>query len=197
MRSLLRLRLIVPVLCGIASSAPARSVRAGDEFSTPAAAVRDDGDRTPRVFLTLAPGLSNLQLLGMASFTVEVATWQVSVRALLADGLDFDLSPTESVYDYALSIGKAWHRGGRTTYLSGGMGWATTVRRGKFLYKEDEGFGTLVYEELGGHGLAFAFEAGLAWDARFGGIGLALVGDLNGQLPALGIAAILRLGKTR
>lgn len=197
MRSVLLLRLIVPVVCGIALSAPARPVRAGDDFSTPAAAVRNEGDSAPRVFLTLAPGVSNLEFLGMASFTVEIATWQLSLRGLLADGIDFDVSPTESVNDYALSIGKAWHREARTLYVSGGMGRATTVRRGAFLHKEDEAFGTSVYEELHDRGLAFAFEVGVAWDARFGGIGLAMVGDINGQLPALGLAVTLRLGKTR
>jgi hypothetical protein len=190
---------VVLAICAAVSLIHAASAVAAGESSTASGpgAVPTDPGPAPRIFVTLAPGVSSLELLAMASLTIEISTLQLSVRALTADGLSFRTSPTEGVDEYAVLLGKAWHRKVATLYAQGGLGRASTLRRGKFLYTEDVGFMGDVYEGLPGKTWAFAFEAGIDWSARFAGIGVALVCDVNPQLSMVGLALTLRAGMTR
>jgi hypothetical protein len=186
---------ILATLAALALFLAATSARAG-EPSTPGlnSATVLTVDRTSRMFVTLAPGFSNLEFLGMAGLTVAVGGWQVTARALISDGLDFEVSPTESVNDVGLLFGRSWLWNGTRIYAQGGPVLANTVARGAFLYKEDEGFGTDVYEKLRRQTLGLGVEAGVAWDGANGGIGLAVVGDLNNEVPMFGLALTLRFG---
>ena len=140
--------------------------------------------------------MSNLQLAGAANLTVEIMNIQLSARWLWADGLDFDASPTESIEERAVLLSRTWRSGSRTFYLGGGLARVSTERRGAFLYREDSPLQTAIYESLRGNSWGFPFEAGVAWDRRFGGIGFALIGDLNGQLSTGALVLTLRVGKT-
>ena len=146
------------------------------------------------MFVTLAPGFSNLEFLGMAGLTVAVGGWQVTARALISDGIDFEVSPTESVNDIGLLVGRSWLLNGMRLYAQGGPVRANTVARGAFLYKDDEAFRTEIYEKIQRQTLGLGVEAGVAWDGSNGGIGLALVGDLNTEVPMFGLALTLRFG---
>jgi hypothetical protein len=174
----------------------APDARAADQISTPSPS--DSGERpSVAAFACLAGGLSSVQLTGTAGLTVEVASWLVSARAGLSGAVDFDVSPTEQVEEYGVLVGKAWHRGSRTAYLLAGLGRADTQRRGAFLYKEDEGFGTSVYQKLSDRGWGVPLEAGLAWDGSTTGLSVALVGNVNTRLSLVGIVLGFRFGKLR
>jgi hypothetical protein len=141
--------------------------------------------------------VSNLQLAGAASLTVEIAHFQLSARWLWADGVDFDVSPTESIEERAVLLARTWRSGSRTLYLGAGLARVSTERRGAFLGFEDSPLQTALYESLRANTWGFPLEAGVAWDARFGGIGFALIGDLNSELPMGALVLTLRVGKTR
>jgi len=133
----------------------------------------------------------------MASATLALRGWQLSARALIADGLDFAVSPTESVAEVGLLVGRTWHAGSTSIYAQAGPIRASTVTRGKFLYQEDSAFETKVYEEIDRQNLGLGLEAGISKDGSIGGIGVAVVADLNASLPMLGVTLTFRLGNLR
>lgn len=141
--------------------------------------------------------MSTLQLVGAASLAVELTNTQLSARWLWADGIDFDASPTESIEERAVLMSRTWRSGARTLYLGGGLARVSSERRGAFLYREDSPLQTAIYASLRANSWGFPFEAGVAWDGRFGGIGFALIGDLNRELPMGALVLTLRVGKTR
>jgi hypothetical protein len=202
-----RFAVFATVILGPVGALPASPASAGGEVSTPTTSATPaapsppppaatlplpPSESPPRIFLTLAPGLSNLQLAGAANLTVEIANIQVSARWLWADGVDLDVSPTESIEERALLLARTWRRGSRTLYLGAGLARVSTEKRGAFLYREDSPLQTAIYESLRANTWGFPFEAGVAWDRRFGGIGFALIGDLNSQLPLGALVLTLR-----
>jgi hypothetical protein len=123
-------------------------------------------DRASRFYVTLGAGISSQEFLGMASATLALRGWQLSARALIADGLDFAVSPTESVAEVGLLVGRTWHAGSTSIYAQAGPIRASTVTRGKFLYQEDSAFETKVYEEIDRQNLGLGLEAGSPRTAR-------------------------------
>lgn len=168
---------------------------ANDQSSPPGA--EGSGEYSTRVYLTLAPGLSNVGLMGLAGVTVEAWSYQLSARASLASELSLEVSPNESFQEYALLAGKVWRRGSRSFHVAAGIASTESTRRGKHLGQSDDMNGGEEYEELRGDSLGLPMEIGVSWDGRRVGGGLALVGNFNSDLQFMGIVGALRFGKLR
>lgn len=168
---------------------------ADDQSSPPGAG--ESGEYSTRAYLTLAPGLSTVGLMGLAGVTVEAWSYQLSGRASLAEEFSLGVSPGEEFKEYALLAGKVWRQGVRSIHVGAGIASTDTIRRGKYLRDSDGMYGGKEYEKLRGHSLGVPMEIGVSWDARRIGGGVALVGNLNSDLNLIGIVGTLRLGKLR
>jgi hypothetical protein len=168
---------------------------ANDQSSPPDAG--GSGEYSTRAYLTLAPGLSNVGLMGLAGFTVEAWSYQLSARASVAAELALGVDPGEEFQEYAFLAGKVWRKGVRSVHVGAGIATTDTIRRGRYLHDSDGMYGGKVYEELRGHSLGVPFEIGVSWDTCCIGAGVALVGNLNSDLSLIGLVGTLRLGKLR
>lgn len=185
------LRVVVGLALGLLWPSDAS---AAVELSPPAPA----SDEIPtRAFATIAAGVSGVGAVGLVAATLEVATVRLTARAFLSGSIDFGVSPTEQIEEYAVLLGKSWQIESRTAYVSAGLGRAKTTRRGKFLYAEDEGFQTKIYEAFNADSLSVPLEAGITWDGSSTSVGLALVANINRELSTVGVVLSLSFGKTQ
>lgn len=167
-----------------------------NDQSSPAGA-GGSGEYSTRLYLTLAPGLSTVGLMGLAGVTVEAWSYQLSGRASVAAELALGVSPGEEFKEYALLAGKVWRKETRSIHVGAGIASTNTIRRGKYLHDSDGMYGGKVYEELRGHSLGVPIEVGVSWDTCCLGGGVALVGNLNSHLNLIGIVGTVRLGRLR
>ena len=168
---------------------------AADQPSPPAAT--KNGEYSTRAYVTLAPGLSTVGVMGLAGVTLEAWSYQLSARTSLAFEFELGVSPTEKFQERALLAGKVWRRRPLSVHVAAGIAKAATVRRGRYLHDSDGMYGGKVYEELRGQPLGVPFEIGVSWDNCCVGGGVALVGNFNSDLALVGIVGTLRLGKLR
>jgi len=189
-------RFLPSLLAGLIAAAallPSKSALASDSFSTPIAT--GTGGSSPNGYFTLGLGGTNFSYLTLANLSFDLRSLLISARASAAFGLEFFAPPEKQLNDYSFLIGKVWRGESARAYLSAGIGVADITRRGSATCSGDAFLASCSYEMVQNRTVNIPLQVGFSWDSSLAGIGLALVGNLNQDLPSYGSVLTVSLGK--
>jgi hypothetical protein len=184
---------LIAGLVAVAALLASKSALASDRSSTPIAT--GSGGSSPNGYFTLGLGGTNFSYLRLVNLSFDLRSLLISARASTAFGLELFGPPEKQLAEYSLLIGKVWRGESARAYLAAGVGVADITRRRGSTCSSDAFLASCSYEMAENTTVNIPLQAGISWDASLAGIGLALVGNLNQDLPSYGAVLAVSLGK--
>ena len=153
-------------------------------------------NKSPLYWLNAGFGISSIGPSGGVGFSCQLHKDLISIRYVRGEEFQiFESSPKEMVWDVAALYGRSVKSRSILASISGGIGIAGGVRRGKRI--GCPGWFSCNYEKLTFRTVGFALEAQLFLTSESGGIGIYGFANFNQERSFGGALLCLQIGKLR